>query len=531
MVTMDPSADYLLGLKGFVNSSIIEPRQYQINISKSIESGRNTLVVLPTGLGKTLIAIFAIAQALKSGKRALILAPTKPLSQQHHASLTKFLAINGDLILLLTGSIGAKRRMELESSAKVIAATPQTVANDISSGRITLSEYGVVIFDECHKAVGKYAYTSIADHCKELGVQLVGLTASPGSDRKKIGAIISEMGIRNIQVRVSSDPDVSPYVMGKDTHVYYVEKGELIDQIIGNIRPLIDEHLSNLYSHGLSPFKSFDNLAKGRLLQIGDTIGKLQAQKYKFMALFNYIYVLNLAHAHDMVASEGIGPFLDYMESLNQREKKSRAVQSILNNPNIGKAIAIAKEMQENGQEHPKMAMVVDLLKGDFNNKTVIVFAQFKSTIRALTKVLAENGLKAKSFTGKQEGFSQNDQRDVIDEFRRGDFNILVATSIGEEGLDIPSVDCVIFYEPIPSAVRNIQRRGRAGRMKFGDVVILVAKRTKDEAYLMISRMREKRMKELLEQMKLEIESRSVRRHSDPGQQNAIRDFIPGKPI
>ena len=73
---------------------------------------------------------------------------------------------------------------------------------------------------------------------------------------------------------------------------------------------------------------------------------------------------------------------------------------------------------------------------------------------------------------------------------------MLVATSIGEEGLDIPSVDAVVFYEPIPNEIRNIQRKGRAGRIKFGRIVILVANRTKDETYLFISRLREKRMRD-----------------------------------
>ena len=84
---------------------------------------------------------------------------------------------------------------------------------------------------------------------------------------------------------------------------------------------------------------------------------------------------------------------------------------------------------------------------------------------------------------------------------------MLVATSIGEEGLDIPAVDAVIFYEPIPSEIRNIQRKGRAGRMKFGQVIILVASRTKDETYLMISRLREKRMRDLVLKIKQRLEA------------------------
>ena len=72
-----------------VNTSLVEPRAYQINIIRSAYSGKNTLVILPTGLGKTIIAVFAIAKALHEGKNALIVAPTKPLSEQHFQSLDK----------------------------------------------------------------------------------------------------------------------------------------------------------------------------------------------------------------------------------------------------------------------------------------------------------------------------------------------------------------------------------------------------------------------------------------------------------
>ena len=529
---MDFSDNYMSRISGLLNLSVVEPRAYQINIARSISTGKNTLVVLPTGMGKTLIAVFAIAEALNSGKKALILSPTKPLSQQHYDSLTKFLNVDKEIVLLLTGSIGAKKRAALEEASKIITATPQTVANDLKAGRLTLAEFGIVIFDECHRAAGKYAYTYISDQCKEMGIQMLGLTASPGSDRKKIDLLISTLGITNIQVKVTTDPDVAPYVMGKDTHVYFVDKGEMIDQILSFLKPVIDEHLSNLYHRGLSPFRSFENLPKGRLLQIGDAIGKLQAEKYKFMALFNYVYVLNLAHAYDMIATEGVGPFLDYMAGLEGREKKSRAVASMLKNESVLQAIRLAKEMQANGQEHPKMSEVLAIISNGFINKTVIVFAQYRSTIKQLTKMLKGNGLKVQSFTGKGESFSQAEQKQAVDDFRAGKFNVLVSTSIGEEGLDIPSVDCVIFYEPVPSAIRNIQRRGRAGRMKFGNVVILVTKGTKDEAYHMVSKMREKRMKEILDRIKVELEtghSPARRRALGVGQQNFIADWMAPK--
>ena len=52
----------------------------------------------------------------------------------------------------------------------------------------------------------------------------------------------------------------------------------------------------------------------------------------------------------------------------------------------------------------------------------------------------------------------------------------------------------VIFYEPVPSAIRSIQRRGRTGRQEKGRVIILMAKGTRDEAYRWVAHHKEKKM-------------------------------------
>lgn len=513
--SMDISWSALAPFDRLVKTELVEPRAYQINITKSIYSGRNTLVVLPTGLGKTLIAVFAIAKALQGGKKALFLAPTKPLGEQHFHSLEKMLNIDKEHMLLLTGSISGSARKELEEKAKVIAATPQTFANDLKRGRVTLEDFGIVIFDECHKAVGRYAYTYIADECKLRGVQMVGLTASPGSDRKKIKALIDELGIDNIEIRVSTDLDVEQYVMQKDITTLMIEKGPTINAILASLRPIIQEHLTNLYKHGLSPFKDFENMPKGRLLQIGDTIKKIKADNYRFMGVHSYVYVLTLVHAYDLAATEGIYPFVSYMDSLEKRDEKSNVVKSILANKSVLDAVRIAKDALNRNEEHPKMPLMINLLKNDLKGKSVMIFAQYRSTTKRLAELITANGIMAKEFVGKKTGMTQGQQQETINQFRDGKFKVLVATSIGEEGLDIPAVDAVVFYEPVANEIRSIQRKGRAGRMKFGTIIIMAAKGTKDEAYLFISRIREKRMKETVMKIKAELPNRPIRKSSD----------------
>ncbi len=490
-----------------VDTKLVEPRDYQINIAKSIFSGKNSLVILPTGLGKTLIGVFAIANAVYSGKKAIILAPTKPLSEQHYKSLAAFLKIEPDKLLLSTGSTGASKRKKLEESAKVIAATPQTIANDLKSGRLSLENFGIVIFDECHRAVGRYAYTYIADECKEQGIQLVGLTASPGSKKDKVDALIDTMGIRNIEIRVSSDPDVASYVMGKETIDVHVEKTPEIDEILRLLKPVIEEHLGKLYDKGLSPFRYIERLPKGRLIELGSNIKKIQATNYRFAAMFDYVYVLDLLHAYELASTEGLHPFLSYIKGLREREQKGRAVQSILKNAAVIGAELAARDALAKGIEHPKMFKTIQIIKEKYEGRSVMVFVQYRSTIKKLVELMQLNGIKARAFVGKKDGVTNADQASTIAAFREREFDVLVATSIGEEGLDIPSVDAVIFYEPVASEIRNIQRKGRTGRFRFGEVVILITKGTKDEAYHLIAKMKERKMRELVMRIKDQLET------------------------
>jgi ERCC4-related helicase len=79
---------------------------------------------------------------------------------------------------------------------------------------------------------------------------------------------------------------------------------------------------------------------------------------------------------------------------------------------------------------------------------------------------------------------------------------VICATCIAEEGLDIPEVNIVVFYEPVPSAIRMIQRAGRTARLMKGKLIMLITKKTRDEAFFYVSRSREKKMKTAIESIK-----------------------------
>jgi len=133
-----------------------------------------------------------------------------------------------------------------------------------------------------------------------------------------------------------------------------------------------------------------------------------------------------------------------------------------------------------------------------------LVFTHYRDTCELVANKLSKiEGAKVAKLIGQAErgsdkGLKQKEQVGVLEKFRRGEKNVLVATSVGEEGLDVASTDLVIFYEPVPSEIRTIQRRGRTGRRSPGRVVIMVTRGTMDEAYLYSSQKKESAMRRRL---------------------------------
>ena len=156
----------------------VEEREYQTTLS-SIASKESTLIVLPTGMGKTVIALRVIAEVLsKKGGKVLFLAPTKPLVEQHACFLREHLVDKN--VAVMTGEVTPEERELHWLENDVIASTPQVVANDLRSERVNLQKVKLIIFDEAHRAVGNYAYVSVATEYSQYSGLVLGMTASPG---------------------------------------------------------------------------------------------------------------------------------------------------------------------------------------------------------------------------------------------------------------------------------------------------------------------------------------------------------------
>ncbi len=503
-----------------IRTGLVQPRDYQKNIAENVLRQGNSLVVLPTGLGKTIVALLVMDSVLRAGKRVLFMAPTKPLAEQHVKRIIEMMYVEEASVVLLTGETKPEKRESVWKTARIISATPQTVQNDVRSGTARLEDFGLVIFDESHRAVGDYAYTFVANECKASTATILALTASPGGSRKKIEETMEALGITNVEVRTEADEDVKNYVKPLETEWIFVELPEEYEEIKQQLNALIEERVNVLRNLGYV-YGNVKTLRKTALIELRKRILR-DKRPLKYPGMSNMAMLFNLVHAHELLETQSVGAFLDFFKKMSERPEKSKAVEKLLNDERIS---AVLKQAEQIEGEHPKIDKLIEIVRARAS-KTFIVFVQYRDQIKRVVEHLNKiEGVKAFQFVGKKDGFTQKEQQATIEAFRRSEFNVLVASSIGEEGLDIPSVDCVIFYEPIPSEIRSIQRRGRAGRAKAGEVIVLITKATRDEAYFWSSKAKEKKMKRILKTMSGET-STGQRKQEKPEKKDEAK---PGK--
>ena len=487
-----------------IRPQTIEKRDYQVNIARSCLQ-RSTLVVLPTGMGKTVCALLVAASRLSSG-RVLFLAPTKPLVAQHLAFLHHTLLKPA---VMLTGEIPPEERRK-QWSSDVIVATPQVIANDLQSG-MSLEDVALVIFDEAHRAVGNYAYVPIGSRYLEGGTNqlTMGMTASPGSDLRKIMDVCNHLGIEQVEVRTESDPDVRPWSHEIATQWVRVDVPRQMAAVVTELKPMLAEYVRELRGYGLLPPKK---ITKKDLLRAQTTIQERIAdgQASAYRAASVQAASIKVVHAIELAETQGPVALGSYFGRLKKEEGKG--ARALLRDSRMQRAMSLAATTDE--EEHPKVKRVLATVSSQLREKPesrIIVFTHYRDTAEMITHRLNASGISSERFVGQanrgeDKGLSQKEQVRRLRAFEDGVYSVLVATSIGEEGLDIPSTDMVLFYEPVPSAIRHIQRRGRTGRRRAGKVVILMAKGTVDEGHYWSSYHKERKMRAQLARLRGSLE-------------------------
>ncbi|RQG93327.1 DEAD/DEAH box helicase [Natrarchaeobius halalkaliphilus] len=490
----------------------LERRLYQLKLAGTAANG-HTLVCLPTGLGKTTVSLLVTARRLEEvGGTSLMLAPTKPLVQQHADFYREALRVPDEEIVVFTGDVSPDDRAALWDESTVVMATPQVIENDLVGSRISLSKVTHVTFDECHRATGEYAYNYIAEryHADADQPLVTGMSASPGGDEEAILEVCENLGIRDVEVMTEEDADVAEFTHETDLEWERIDLPEAVLEIRDALNEVITDRLEKLKDLGVArstqPDQSQTDLNRMRG-QLQELIDNDQSEGFKGMSV--HAEVMKLRQAVTLVETQSVEALRRYFERQRNQARSSgasKASQRMVSDPRVREAMRRAEEFDELHPKYRKARMLLAETLGLEGGDRVIVFTESRDTAEALTDFLSES-FEAKRFVGQgdrdgSDGMTQTEQQAVLDEFRSGEFEILVSTSVAEEGLDVPEVDLVLFYEPVPTAIRSIQRKGRTGRQSEGRVVVLMAEDTRDEAYFWISRRREKEMERELRELK-----------------------------
>ncbi|MFW9874003.1 MAG: DEAD/DEAH box helicase, partial [Candidatus Thorarchaeota archaeon] len=533
------SKKYFNGL--YLKKDTIYYRHYQNNILNSCNS-KNSLVVLPTGLGKTIIGILLVAYSLKKYPRAkiIILAPTRPLVSQHKATCEKFLDINSEKIISLTGKVSPEKRILLFKKAKIIISTPQVINNDLIRRRYDLKHVSLIVFDEAHKTKGNYSYNLISKEyittCNDP--LILALTASPGKDQEQIQLICDNLFIENIVFRNYVDEDVKDYIYDIDTFINLVtlptrvlELSQIWQNLFSKfLRFFIDRKLINPYKKYYSKL-DFLRITNDLTLSFRYEKENISEEEYLTYLFYhnpkiieiikendidvNSVYsycssCISLLHAKDLIETQDISLFFSFIERMKYRaEQGILSAKRIVNSKHFKFVYSAIKEDSLSNLAHPKLNKIISIINEEveeFKNKKIIIFTQYREMAEVLKNKLKnefQNQLEIEKFIGQSSkiedmGFSQKVQTEILQKFREDKINVLIATSVAEEGIDIPNVDAILFYEPVPSEIRLIQRRGRTGRCAPGRCYILVTEDTVDIPFHIVAKRKERSMKSVL---------------------------------
>lgn len=373
--------------KKYVKNDSIEKRDYQVSLANQAIK-ENCIVVLPTGLGKTAVALHIIAEYLSKGTGGILfLAPTRVLVHQHYEFLKNNLTL--DDISMITGEDTIQKRAKLWNNS-VVCATPEIARNDLNRKIISPNQFNLVVFDEVHRTIGDYAYSGIAQWFENTPARIVGMTATLPSEKEKATEILTRLKISSVAERTEDSLDVKPYTQETNTEWVNVELPPELKTIQKLLKSALDERYDQLRKNGI---RLAEQQSLSALLRIRQFV--LNQNRRSAKPLFTAIrihYALNMLEAH------GITPFLKFCE--RTKAKKGVGVKDLFEiDPNFTKAIQLAKEAQSHGIEHskiPKLKEILDSVPGK-----ALIFTSYRDSVDLIFNKLTELGISAGILIGK----------------------------------------------------------------------------------------------------------------------------------
>jgi Fanconi anemia group M protein len=516
---MDPEA-----IQTYVYPAQISRREYQFAIARDALL-TNSLVCLPTGLGKTLIAAVVMYNYYRwfpTGK-IIFMAPTRPLVDQQMSACHTVVGIPASDTIVLMGSTkkdDSGSRRDFWREKRLFFCTPHVMANDLQSGDLDANQIVCVVVDEAHHARGQYASAEVLRllHERKVRFRLLALTATPGQGLEEVQNVVKTLRIGRIDFRSDQDPDVSRYTHKREMTVEKVKPGQAMSHVQDMLCELLRPCCAKLLSMGALGEASYrmsafiKNKATNGASRIEPpawfTLQNAQREVFrnerhvhaKGQAHSLFETAMELSKAYELLLKYGAKNAYEYIDKRG-RDKSNSLVHR--RDPVAVELVDLIRSMSSNGAHHsPKLDRLTSILKQHFRHAKadtrVMIFTSHRESVKDIVQALrevpagADNACKIKvaefvgqgdtGATGKKrapgvisrgtKGQTQKEQKQTLDDFRAGTLNTLVATSIGEEGLDIPSVDLIFFFDVV-DIIRAIQRMGRTGRARDGKVVVL----------------------------------------------------------
>ncbi|KAG8759890.1 3'-5' DNA helicase [Serendipita sp. 396] len=490
-------------------------RDYQYSIVKA-SLFDNTLVALPTGLGKTFIAgcvMLNFYRWFPEGK-IIFVAPTKPLVAQQIEACHETCGIPGTEAIELTGLIPRETRAVHWQTKRVFYMTPQTLVNDLATGISDPKKIILLVVDEAHKGTGDYAYAQIVRFMMATNpfFRLMALTATPGSKPEVVQTIVDSLHISHIEIRNEESMDVRKYMHQKTITQHLVDLNDALINIREHLLKLITSVMKPLAARGIIHFSNPNNVKDFVCNQTMTKLGRADGWAFKPLAtlgalarILGYLSEFSVAMAYHALQDLGQG-----IKKTAKKENKEPTPNKIVQDSNF---IAIIKEIERQRNElnhfptHPKMEKLRALAIQHFAaaeiaeeekarpgqsakrpDTKMIVYCTYRECVDEIVEMLNEQRpmIRPHRFIGQgtdkrgTKGVTQKEQIAVINDFKEGKYNVIVATSIGEEGLDIGEVESIVCYDTSKAAIRTVQRAGRTGRKKAGKVEVLLTKGRED---------------------------------------------------
>ncbi|KAL4238941.1 hypothetical protein ACF0H5_003645 [Mactra antiquata] len=493
-------------------------RDYQFNIVKQALF-KNTMVTLPTGLGKTFIAAVVMYNFYRwypQGK-VIFMAPTKPLVAQQIEACYNIMGIPQDHTAEMTGSMGPSKREKAWHDKRVFFLTPQVLTNDLSRGTCPAVDVKCLVIDEAHKALGNHAYCQVVRELIKYtqNFRVLSLSATPGSDIKAVQQVLNNLLISQIEIRTEESIDIKQYSHERKVEKIVVPLGDELSKVKEKYVHIMDAVVTKLKRVGALYHKDTTSLSKFLILKAREGFRqnppeRLPRNQYGVVE-GDFALAMSLYHGYELLQLHGSRSLYTFLDGILTGEKGyGRTRTELMRNADFNDLMKILSQKYQATTSdtlsqaqaksfvigHPKMEKLQDIVVQHFNSYNdaatrVMIFSQYRDSVQEITHMLDVHKplVKVMSFigqatTGKStKGFTQKEQLKVMKQFREGGYNTLVSTCVGEEGLDIGDVDLIICFDAHKSPIRLVQRMGRTGRKREGRIVMLVTQGKEEQIY------------------------------------------------